>query len=83
MNVVLVLVLTMPRMTTVMFSVLDVLAPVTAVAVAAVAYILLTVPSVLPVVLVVSAVYVMPVNAAPSANNALKLCEFDPTDLVM
>jgi hypothetical protein len=70
-------------MTTVMFSVLDVLAPVTAVAVAAVAYILLTVPSVLPVVLVVSAVYVMPVRAEPNANNVLKLCEFDPTARVM
>jgi hypothetical protein len=41
-------------MTTVMFSVLDELAAVTATAVAAVAYILLTAPSVLPVVLVVS-----------------------------
>ena len=70
---VLVLVLTIPRMTTVMFSVLDELAPVTAVAVAAVAYILLTVPNVLPVVLVVSAVYVIPVNAELSANKVLKL----------
>jgi hypothetical protein len=60
-------------MTTVMFSVLDELAPVTAVAVAAVAYILLTVPNVLPVVLVVSAVYVIPVNAELSANKVLKL----------
>ena len=72
-NVVLVLVLTMPRMTTVMFSVLDELAPVTATAVAAVPYILLTAPKVLPVVLVVSAVYVIPVSAAPNANNVLKL----------
>ena len=82
-NVALVLVLTIPRMTTVMFSVADTLAPVTATAVAAVAYILLTAPKVLPVVLVVSAVYVIPVSAAPNANNVLKLCEFDPTDRVM
>jgi hypothetical protein len=55
-NVVAALVLTMPRITTVMFSLLDVLAPVTVTAVAAVPYILLTAPNVLPVVLVVSAV---------------------------
>ena len=72
-NVVLELVLTMPRMTTVIFSVLDVLDPVTPTAVAAVAYILLTAPSVLPVVLVVSAVYVIPVNAEPNANNVLNV----------
>ena len=50
-----VLVLTIPRIVTVIFSVLLVLEAVTTSAVAAVPYILLTVSSVLPVVLVVSA----------------------------
>ena len=65
-----VLVLTIPRMVTVMFSVASILAAVTTAAVAPVAYILLTAPSALPVVLVVSAVYAILVNVPPNANNA-------------
>ena len=67
------LVLTIPRITTVMFSVADVLAAVTSRAVAAVPYILLTAPRVLPVVLVVSAVYAMLVSEPPKANNVLNV----------
>jgi hypothetical protein len=63
----------MPRIVTVIFSVALMLAAVTATAVTAVPYILLTAPRVLPVVLVVSAVYVMPVNAELTANNVLKV----------
>ena len=68
-----VLVRTMPLMTTVIFSVAVVDAAVTTVAVAAVAYILLTVPSALPVVDVVSAVYAMLVNVPPNANSVLNV----------
>jgi hypothetical protein len=60
-------------MTTVIFSVAVVDDAVTAVAVAAVAYILLTVPNALPVVDVVSAVYAMLVNVPPNANSVLNV----------
>ena len=68
-----VLVLTIPRIVTVMFSVLSILAAVTARAVAAVPYILLTAPNTLPAVLVVSATYAMLVSVPPRANNVLNV----------